>query len=81
MPSWSAPWHLKEAQLHQVDGVVSFGEDDYFSTRLLEAAGIPVLSVRATDVDRRTWDEASLRAQLVEFIEGRVRPRAEKLRA
>lgn len=81
MPSWSAPWHLKEAQLHQVDGVVSFGEDDYFSTRLLEAAGIPVLSVRATNVDRRTWDEASLAAQLVEFIEQQVRPRAERLRA
>jgi hypothetical protein len=81
MPSWSAPWHLKEAQLHQVDGVVSFGEDDYFSTRLLEGAGIPVLSVRATNVDRRTWDEQSLRDQLAQFIEERVRPRAERLRA
>jgi hypothetical protein len=74
MPSWSAAWHLKEAKLHQVDGVVSFGEDDFFSSRLLEQAGIPVFSIAASNVDRRTWDEDSLSVALDEFIEVRVRP-------
>lgn len=81
MPTWSSAWHLKEAQFHQVDGVVSLGEDDFFSVRKLESAGIPVLSVRADNVDRRTWDEEGLKGRVGEFIERRVVPVAEKRRA
>ncbi|MGH9006725.1 MAG: 2-hydroxyacyl-CoA dehydratase [Acidimicrobiales bacterium] len=76
MPSWSAPWHLNEARRHRIDGVVSFGEDDYFSARLLREAGIPVLSIEATNVDGRTWDPGSFRAMLAEFLEHEVRPAA-----
>lgn len=72
MPTWSSAWHLKEALLHGVDGVISFGEDDYFSTQRLESAGIPVLSIRADNVDRRTWGEAQLGDAIAEFIERRV---------
>ena len=78
MPAWSAAWHLKEARLHQVDGVVSLGEDDYFSVRRLEAAGIPVLSIAADNVDRRTWDEDGLKAVISRFIEERALPAAER---
>jgi len=78
MPAWSAAWHLKEAMLHQVDGVVSLGEDDYFSVRRLEGAGIPVLSVAADNVDRRTWDEDGLKAVISRFIEERALPAAER---
>lgn len=76
MPTWSSAWHLKEAQLHSIDGVISLGEDDFFSVRRLEAAGIPVLTIRADNVDRRTWSEQSLIDQIGEFIETRVRATA-----
>ena len=78
MPSWSAAWHVKEARKHQIDGVVSLGEDDYFSVRRLEAAGIPVLSIAADNVDRRTWDEETLGRAIASFIEDRVRPAARR---
>lgn len=78
MPAWSAAWHVKEAALHQVDGVVSLGEDDYFSVRRLEAAGIPVLSIAADNVDRRTWNEDELKAIIARFIEERALPAAER---
>jgi hypothetical protein len=80
MPSWSAAWHVKEAALHQVDGVVSLGENDYFSAARLEAAGIPVLSLAADNVDRRTWDEDELKTVIGRFIEERARPAAERRR-
>lgn len=78
MPAWSAAWHVKEATLHQVDGVVSLGENDYFSVRRLEAAGIPVLSLAADNVDRRTWSEDALKASIARFIEERALPAAER---
>jgi hypothetical protein len=78
MPPWSAAWHVKEARKHQIDGVVSLGEDDYFSVRRLEAAGIPVLSIAADNVDRRTWSEDGLKAAISRFIEERARPAAER---
>ncbi len=80
MPPWSSAWHVKEAQLHQIDGAVSFGEDDYFSAARLESAGVPVLSIRADNVDRRTWTEASVRDAVSEFVEARVEPVAARRR-
>ncbi|WP_249018678.1 2-hydroxyacyl-CoA dehydratase family protein [Conexibacter sp. S30A1] len=74
MPTWSSAWHLKEARLHAIDGVISLGEDDFFSVRRLEAAGIPVLTIRANNVDRRTWSEEDLIEQIGRFIEVRVLP-------
>jgi benzoyl-CoA reductase/2-hydroxyglutaryl-CoA dehydratase subunit BcrC/BadD/HgdB len=78
MPTWSSAWHLKEAELHGIDGVISLGEDDFFSVRRLEAAGIPVLTIRADNVDRRTWDEQDLIDQITAFIEQRLLPRADQ---
>lgn len=80
MPAWSAAWHVKEALLHQVDGVISLGEDDYFSTRRLERAGIPVLSIAADNVDRRSWSEEQLTWLIGKFLDDRVEPVARKRR-
>lgn len=74
MPGWSSAWHLKEARLHQIDGVISLGEDDYFSTQLLKENGIPVLSIQADNVDRRTWSEEWIGSQINEFIDQQVHP-------
>lgn len=74
MPTWSSAWHLKEAELHSIDAVISLGEDDFFSVRRLEAAGIPVLTIRADNVDRRTWSESDLIERIGRFIEQRVLP-------
>jgi 2-hydroxyglutaryl-CoA dehydratase D-component len=81
MPTWASAWHLEEARRHSIDGVVSLGEEDSFSVRAFEAEGIPVLSLRADNVDRRTWSEDQLAAEVGEFIERRVRPVAERRRA
>lgn len=78
MPTWSSAWHVKEALSHKIDGVVSLGEEDYFSVRKLEAAGIPVLSIDADNVDRRTWSEEQLSEAIGKFIEERARPAAER---
>jgi hypothetical protein len=72
MPGWSSAWHVKEARLHGIDGVVSLGEDDFFSVRKLEQSGIPVLRIAADNVDRRTWSEQALSDLIAEFIETRV---------
>jgi hypothetical protein len=77
MPTWSSAWHLNEAKLHGIDGVVSLGEDDYFSIRRLEAAGIPVLSMKAVNVDERTWTEDEFVHMVGEFIERRILPSRE----
>jgi benzoyl-CoA reductase/2-hydroxyglutaryl-CoA dehydratase subunit BcrC/BadD/HgdB len=69
MPGWSSAWHLKEARLHHIDGVVSLGEDDYFSARLLKENGIPLLSINADNVDRRTWNESSIKNKIEEFLD------------
>jgi hypothetical protein len=74
MPTWSSAWHVKEALLHGIDGVVSLGEDDFFSVRRLEEAGIPVLKINADNVDRRTWSEQELIDLIGRFIEARVQP-------
>ncbi len=80
MPTWSSAWHLQEARRHGIDGVVSLGEEDSFSVYALESAGIPVLSLAADNVDRRTWNEDQLLAEVGDFIERRVRPVADRRR-
>ncbi len=80
MPTWSSAWHDKEAQLHQIDGVISLGEEDYFSARALEARGIPVLRIGATNVDPRTWSRRGLIEQISRFLDDRVAPVAARRR-
>ncbi|QFG21003.1 2-hydroxyacyl-CoA dehydratase family protein [Actinomadura sp. WMMB 499] len=79
-PPWSTEWYLKEARLHQVDGVVHLVGDDarngWFVTRTLEAAGIPVFEIHADNVDRRTYDLDAVRGDLESWLTTRVAPAA-----
>jgi hypothetical protein len=38
----------------------------------LEDAGIPVLEIRADNVDARTWDDAHFNAEFEKFLETRL---------
>jgi hypothetical protein len=67
-PPWSAAWHLKEAQLHQVDGVVIRDPSEHWSAVALERAGIPVIELPDASDDER------IRSEVSEFIEQRVVP-------
>lgn len=78
-PPWSSEWYVKEARNHGVDGVVHLVSDDsrggHFTTRALEAAGIPVLELRADNVDVRSADADGLVRQVGDWLEDRVLPR------
>ncbi|MEU9638519.1 2-hydroxyacyl-CoA dehydratase family protein [Streptomyces tendae] len=79
-PPWSAEWYVKEARHHGVDGVVHLVSDDargsYFTTRALEAAGIPVLELHADNVDARGAGPEELTRTVGDWLEARVRPAA-----
>ena len=75
-PPWSAEWYVKEARNHGIDGVVHLVSEDprgsYFTTRALEAAGIPVLELHADNVDARGTDEGGIFRTVAEWLEHRV---------
>ncbi|WP_394427614.1 2-hydroxyacyl-CoA dehydratase [Streptomyces sp. SGAir0957] len=77
-PPWSAEWYVKEARHHGVDGVVHLVSDDargsYFTTRALEAAGIPVLELYADNVDARGAGPEELTRTVGDWLDKRVRP-------
>lgn len=77
MPGWAGEWYLKEAQLHGVDGVVHLVADDIPGARLttetLEAAGIPVLEIHASNADPRSAAAARLGDDIERFIVERVK--------
>jgi hypothetical protein len=67
-PPWSAAWHVKEARLHHVDGVVIRDPSEHWSAVALERAGFPVIELAdASDAER-------IRADVADFIEQRVVP-------
>lgn len=78
-PPWSAEWYVKEARHHGVDGVVHLVSDDargsYFTTRALRAAGIPVLELRADNVDSRGTDGEALTRTVSDWLDEEVAPR------
>ncbi|NUS53693.1 MAG: 2-hydroxyacyl-CoA dehydratase [Streptomycetaceae bacterium] len=84
-PPWSCEWYVKEARHNQIDGVVhlvsSSAPHGYFTTRALEAAGVPVLEIHADNADARGWDDAAFTAAIEEFLERRVEPGAAARRA
>lgn len=79
-PPWNAQWFLKEAKHNHIDGVVYMVpencmqavEGSYFTKKLLEDAGIPVLIFRADPVDARKWNHDTMIGLVEEFIEKRV---------
>jgi hypothetical protein len=78
MPPWSSGWYVEQARRHGVDGVVHLVSDDargsWFTTRALTDAGIPVLELRADNVDPRTADENALTTTVAEWLDQRVSP-------
>jgi 2-hydroxyglutaryl-CoA dehydratase, D-component len=75
-PPWSVEWYVHQARSHGVDGVVHLVSDDgrgsWFTTRALERAGVPVLELRADNVDDRGYDAAAVDAAVTEWLERRV---------
>jgi hypothetical protein len=78
MEPWPSSWYVKEARLHQVDGVVILGGAGSFMELAFKQAGIPTLRLRAHNVDSRMWNEASIREMVGQFIEQEAGPRAAK---
>jgi len=67
MPTWAGAWHVKEAQLHGVNGAVAIDDADPFVLEALERAGVPVLRLAMSNM---STDAAVLEAQVATFIEG-----------
>lgn len=77
MPTWAGPWHVHEAQTHQVDAVVALQDADPFVVRALRAAGYPVLELTADNFNREGEDAGAIEAAITAFIEGPASQRAE----
>lgn len=77
-------WYVQEAQRAGINGVIRMGDErggckPVFGRRhlvddVLEASGIPVLTISGDPVDPRAWDEDRLTARIAEFIETRLTP-------
>jgi hypothetical protein len=80
MPSWAAPWHVHEAQTHQVDGAVALDDADPFVVRALVAAGIPVLELGVDNFALAGDDAGALHDRITAFIEGPASALAERRR-
>ncbi|MDF0599301.1 2-hydroxyacyl-CoA dehydratase family protein [Psychromarinibacter sp. C21-152] len=86
---WMADWILQMAEDFRADGAVMLtpvGDRlQAYGTRgtinRCEAAGLPVVELKASMVDARGWDGAAARARVAEFIETRVAPGAARRRA
>ncbi|PSJ41047.1 2-hydroxyacyl-CoA dehydratase [Sphingomonas deserti] len=77
MPTWAGPWNVREAQTHQVDGVVALRDADPFVVRALRDAGIPVLQLSVDNFSREGEDQGAVEAEVTAFIEGEARTRAD----
>jgi hypothetical protein len=77
-------WYVQEAKRAGINGVIRMGDErggckPVFGRRhlvddVLEAAGIPVLTISGDPVDPRAWDEDRLSKRIAEFIETRLTP-------
>ena len=80
LPPWMAEWIIRQAQDFGAQGAVmltpvndrmaSMGTK--FCKLALEAAGIPVLELKASAVDARLWDDDANRRTVERFIEERI---------
>jgi len=76
MPTWAGPWNVREAQSHQVDGVVALRDADPFVIRALRDAGFPVLQLSVDNYSREGADMNGIEADVTAFIEGEAGRRA-----
>jgi benzoyl-CoA reductase/2-hydroxyglutaryl-CoA dehydratase subunit BcrC/BadD/HgdB len=77
-------WYVQEAKRAGINGVIRMGDErggckPVFGRRhlvddVLEAAGVPVLTISGDPVDPRAWDEDRLTTRIAEFIETRLTP-------
>lgn len=75
LPGWAGPWHVHEAETHDVDAAVALSDADPFVLRALEAAGIPVLDLGIDNYSPGAADDA-LDAAMLTFLEGPAAARA-----
>jgi benzoyl-CoA reductase/2-hydroxyglutaryl-CoA dehydratase subunit BcrC/BadD/HgdB len=76
MPTWAGPWHVHEAETHQVDAAIALQDADPFVVRALRAAGYPVLELTADNFNRESEDGAAIEAAITAFIQGPASARA-----
>jgi len=80
LPPWMAEWILKQARDFDAAGAVMLTPINdrmaSMGTKLcklaLERAGLPVLEIKASAVDARTWDDEANRRLVERFIEERI---------
>jgi hypothetical protein len=70
MPSWAGPWHVHEAQTHQIDGALALADADPFVVRALVAAGVPVLELGVDNFGLQGDDLDRLHGRITAFVEG-----------
>jgi benzoyl-CoA reductase/2-hydroxyglutaryl-CoA dehydratase subunit BcrC/BadD/HgdB len=76
MPTWAGPWHVHEAQTHQVDAAVALQDADPFVVRALRAAGVPVLELEVDNFSREGEDKKAVEDSITAFIESEAAERA-----
>lgn len=82
LPGWMADWIIQQARDYQTDAavmLVPIGDRmASLGTKLcamaLEKAGIPTLSLTASMVDARLWDNDAMIRRVEKFLEQRVEP-------
>jgi hypothetical protein len=67
---------VREAQTHQVDGVVALRDADPFVIRALRDAGIPVLQLSVDNFSREGEDVGAVEAEVTAFVEGEAGTRS-----
>lgn len=72
MPTWAGPWHVKEAALHQCDGVVALSDADPLVLRALREAGHPVLELEMDNFTGAPEGASDIHATVAAFLEGPV---------
>jgi benzoyl-CoA reductase subunit B len=80
-PPWANAWFLNEAKRNRIDGAVMLiptnsrpsSTGSLFIAHELEKAGIPVLLLWADMIDPNGWDDEKIDAQMVQFLEQRIR--------
>ena len=80
LPGWMAEWIIDQARDYQCDAavmLVPIGDRmSAFGTKLcamaMEKAGIPTLTLTASMVDARLWDNDAMIAKVEQFLEQRV---------
>lgn len=83
VPPFNTSWYAHQIRAAGIDGVVSMGRDNedgcqssfgtqYLVHAAIEATGVPLLRLDVDNADARTWDDATVRQRVSEFIEQQI---------